>query len=132
MKICIIMEDREIESYAGLLEDIDYSMDTQSMAAEYMKNFSATANGIHMENKHCDENMTTTSTMEIKSDLIIKIVRKMKPIISAIKMVYKMVIGMFEDIIEDIGEPVIITDEKETNNNEFDAMDFTTDNNIEE
>ena len=102
MKIRIEMENKELRSYADLYEDMS-AMEACTITNQVSKNMSIKSKNFGMSNTRDEENDKIISEMEINADFLIKIVRKLSPIISACKMVWGLVVNLFEDIAEDIG-----------------------------
>ena len=102
MKIRIEMENKELRSYAELYEEMGV-MEACAITNQVSKNMSIKSKKFGMSNTRDEENDKIISEMEINADFLIKIVRKLSPIISACKMVWGLVVNLFEDIAEDIG-----------------------------
>lgn len=103
MKIHIEMENKELRSYAELYEEMGV-MEACTITDQVSKNMSIKSKNFGMSNTRDEENDKIISEMEINADFLIKIVRKLSPIISACKMVWGLVVNLFEDIAEDIGD----------------------------
>lgn len=103
MKIRIEMENKELRSYAELYEEMGV-MEACAITNRVSKNMSIKSKNFGMSNTRDEENDKIISEMEINADFLIKIVRKLSPIISACKMVWGLVVNLFEDIAEDIGD----------------------------
>lgn len=103
MKIRIEMENKELRSYAELYEEMGV-MEACAITNQVSKNMSIKSKNFGMSNTRDEENDKIISEMEINADFLIKIVRKLSPIISACKMVWGLVVNLFEDIAEDIGD----------------------------
>ena len=103
MKIRIEMENKELRSYAELYEEMGV-MEACAITNQVSKNMSIKSKNFGMSNTRDEENDKIISEMEINADFLIKIVRKLSPIISACKMVWGLVVNLFGDIAEDIGD----------------------------
>ena len=103
MKIRIEMENKELRSYAELYEEMGV-MEACAITNQVSKNMSIKSKNFCMSNTRDEENNKIVSEMEINADFLIKIIRKLSPIISACKMVWSLVTNLFEDIAEDIGD----------------------------
>lgn len=103
MKIRIEMENKELHSYAELIEEMGM-MEANAVVNQSSMAMSIKSKNFGMSNTRDEENEKIISEMEINADFLIKIIRKMSPIISACKMVWGLVANLFEDIIEDIGD----------------------------
>lgn len=102
MIIRIEMENKEVRSYAELGEEMGM-MESCEVVNQVSKNMSIKSKNFAMSNVRDEENEKVISEMEINADFLIKIIRKMSPIISACKMVYGLVMNLFDDITEDMG-----------------------------
>ena len=80
-----------------------------------------------MSNTRDEENDKIISEMEINADFLIKIIRKLSPIISACKMVWGLVVNLFEDIAEDIGDEDEWEVEMEGDEDNEDDQDYASD-----
>ena len=103
MKIRIERENKELRSYAELYEEMGI-MEACAITNQVSKNMSIKSKNFGMSNTRDEENDKIISEMEINADFLIKIVRKLSPIISACKMVWGLVVNLFGDIAEDIGD----------------------------
>ena len=103
MKIRIEMENKELYSYAELIEEMGM-MEANAVVNQSSMAMSIKSKNFGMSTTRDEENEKIISEMEINADFLIKIIRKMSPIISACKMVWGLVVNLFEDIIEDIGD----------------------------
>lgn len=103
MKIHIEMENKELCSYAGLYEEMGM-MEARDFIDQSSKNMSIKSKNFNMSNIRDEENEKLINEMEISAELLIKIIRKLSPIISACKMVWELITNLFEDIAEDIGD----------------------------
>lgn len=103
MKIHIEMENKELHSYAELYEEMGV-MEACVLTNQVSKNMSIKSKNFGMSNARDEENDKIVSEMEINADFLIKIIRKLSPIISACKMVLGLITNLFEDITEDIGD----------------------------
>ena len=103
MKIRIEMENKELRSYAELYEEMGV-MEACAITNQVSKNMSIKSKNLGMSNVRDEENDKIVSEMEINADFLIKIIRKLSPIISACKMVWGLITNLFEDIAEDIGD----------------------------
>ena len=103
MKIRIEMENKELRSYAELGEEMGM-MEACATINQSSKNMSIKFKNMNMANIRDEENERIISEMEINADFLIKIIRKLSPIVSACKMVWGLVVNLFEDIAEDIGD----------------------------
>ena len=103
MKIRIEMENKELYSYAELYEEMGV-MEACAVTNQVSKNMSIKSKNFGMSNARDEENDKIISEMEIDADFLIKIIRKLSPIISACKMVWSLIVNLFEDIAEDFGD----------------------------
>ena len=122
MKIRIEMEHKELYSYAELASEVDSDINVHEFVGEVSKNMRATSKMVSLTNTRNDANNSVVTEMTIEADLIVKIARKMMPIISACKMIVSMITNFFEDITDDIGESDVWIegedDEEESNEDE--------------
>lgn len=131
MKIRIEMENKELRSYAELYEEMGV-MEACAITNQVSKNMSIKSKNFGMSNTRDEENDKIISEMEINADFLIKIVRKLSPIISACKMVWGLVVNLFEDIAEDIGDEDEWEIKVEGEEDEEDDQDTTLDDQTEE
>ena len=124
MKIRIEIENKELYSYAGLYEEIGV-MDACTITNQVSRNMSIKSKNFGMRNVRDEKNDKIVSEMEINADFLIKIIRKLSPIISACKMVWGLIINLFEDVAEDIGNEDGWEIEMEGNEDEEDNQDMT-------
>lgn len=103
MKIRIEIENKELYSYAELGEEMGM-MEACAIVNQSSKNMSIKSKNFGMSNTRDEENDKVISEMEINADFLIKIIRKLSPIINACKMVWSLIVNLFEDIAEDIGD----------------------------
>ena len=103
MKIRIEMENKELRSYANLYEELGV-MEACAITNQVSKNMSIRSKNFGMSNTRDEENDKIVNEMEINADFLIKIVRKLSPIIGACKMVWSLIVNLFEDITEDMGD----------------------------
>ena len=131
MKIRIEIENKELRSYAGLYEEMGV-MEAYAITNQVSKNMSIKSKNFGMSNTRDEENDKIISEMEINADFLIKIVRKLSPIISACKMVWGLVVNLFEDIAEDIGDEDEWEIKMEGEEEEEDDQDSAPDDQTEE
>lgn len=131
MKIRIEMENKELRSYAELYEEMGV-MEACAITNQVSKNMSIKSKNFGMSNTRDEENDKIISEMEINADFLIKIVRKLSPIISACKMVWGLVVNLFEDIAEDIGDEDEWEIKMEGEEDEEDDQDTALDDQTEE
>ena len=131
MKIRIEMENKELRSYAELYEEMGI-MEACAITNQVSKNMSIKSKNFGMSNTRDEENDKIISEMEINADFLIKIVRKLSPIISACKMVWGLVVNLFEDIAEDIGDEDEWEIKMEGEEDEEDDQDTALDDQTEE
>lgn len=103
MKIRVEMENKELYSYAGLAEELGMG-DAAEMVEQSSKNMSISSPKFSVKNIRDEKNETVVSVVEFDAELLIKIVRKLSPIISACKMIWGMFTNLFEDVAEDMGD----------------------------
>ena len=130
MKIRIEMENKELRSYAELYEEMGV-MEACAITNQVSKNMSIKSKNFGMSNTRDEENDKIISEMEINADFLIKIIRKLSPIISACKMVWGLVVNLFEDIAEDIGDEDEWEVEMEGDEDNEDDQDYAPDDHAE-
>lgn len=130
MKIRIEMENKELRSYAELYEEMGV-MEACAITNQVSMNMSIKSKNFGMSNTRDEENDKIISEMEINADFLIKIIRKLSPIISACKMVWGLVVNLFEDIAEDIGDEDEWEVEMEGDEDNEDDQDYAPDDHAE-
>ena len=103
MNIRIEIENKELYAHAELYEEMGV-MEACAITNQVSRNMSIKSKNFSMSNTRDEENNKIIGEMEINADFLIKIIRKLSPIISACKMVWGLVVNLFEDIAEDIGD----------------------------
>lgn len=103
MKIRVEMENKEIRSCAELTGTMGLA-ETSEVYEQNVKNMSIKAKNFSMSNTRNDNEDKVVTEMEINCDFLIKIIRKMHPVIIACKTVWGLIKNMFEDMVEDIGD----------------------------
>lgn len=103
MKIRIEMENKELRSYAELYEELG-TMEACAITNQASKNMSIKSKNLNMSNTRDEKNDKVVTEMEINADFLIKIVRKLSPIINACKMVWGLITNLFEDVADDMGD----------------------------